>query len=198
MQRTHQSIAGYTYDDADLVASPVTEDDLDLLRQTLLWDPATTAALRRLAELLEPHVDDILDTWYGYVGANAHLVASFAGADGEPDARYLDRVRDRFAQWIRDTCSRDYDARWLAYQNEIALRHHTTRKNETDHVEAAHDHIPLRYMIAFVYPITATMRGFIADAATMADDVDALHDAWFKAVVLSTTLWAQPYNPQLW
>ena len=189
---------GYTFDDPSLPASPVTREDLERLEATLLWTESDERALRRAGEVLSPRIEEVLDLWYGYVGSQPHLVATFAGRDGAPDERYLSAVRARFGQWIRDLCARDRDERWLAYQHEIALRHHRAKKNETDGVESASDHVPLRYLVAFIWPITATVRDFLASGSDDAEEVDAMHRAWFKAVTLSVALWAQPYSPDLW
>jgi hypothetical protein len=191
---TTPTIHGYTFGTEQVPRSPVTEQDLQLLKATLLWTDEDDRALRQAGEVLADQVEDVLDLWYGYVGSHDHLVATFAGADGTPDAAYLDAVRARFAQWIRDTCSRPYDRSWLDYQEEIALRHHRAKKNRTDGVESPSDHVPLRYLIAFVWPITATVRDFLARKGHPADQVDAMHTAWFKAVVLHAVLWARPYS----
>ena len=70
-----------------------------------------------------------------------------------PDMAYLTAVRARFGQWILDMCQRPFDQTWLNYQHEIALRHHTTKKNQTDEVDAV-PIIHYRYMTAFIFPIT--------------------------------------------
>jgi hypothetical protein len=89
---------------------------------------------------------------------------------------------------VRDVCE---------HQHEIALRHTRAKKNATDGVDSVSE-VPLRYMIAFVFPITATMRSFLAAKGHAPDDVDGMHTAWFKAVVLHVCLWAQPYVPPSW
>ncbi len=190
------TIHGYTYDQ-DLAPSPVTSEDLDLLKATLLWTEDDTAALRKAGEILEGQVEQILDVWYGYVGSHPHLVKSFNGEDGQPSGAYLDAVRARFGQWIRDLCGREWDSKWLAYQHEIARRHVNTL-GQTDKVGSAETHIPLRYMIAFIFPITATIRDFLAANGDSATELDTMHAAWFKAVTLSVVLWCQPYNPDQW
>lgn len=189
-------IAGYTYD-SDLPRSPVSTEDLDLLLSTLLWTDDDANALVRAGSVLEPRVEDVLDVWYGYVGSNPHLVASFNGADGQPSGDYLAAVRNRFGQWIRDLCTRPWDQQWLNYQHEIARRH-TDTMGDTDGITSDQTHIPLRYLIAFIWPITATVRQFLAEGSTDGADVDAMHTAWFKAVTLTVTLWAQPYDPARW
>ncbi|UUZ58619.1 protoglobin domain-containing protein [Nocardioides sp. B-3] len=190
--------AGYTYDDSSPAASPVGAADPADLRASVLWSEADAAALRRASEIPVPQTDQILDVWYGFVGANPHLVASFAGADGQPDGAYLAAVRPRFGRWIADVCTREYDDAWLAYREEVALRHHTAGKNRTDGVESPAGHVPLRHLIALVVPITMTIRDFLASGGAPTEEVDAMYNAWFKAVTLSVALWARPYNPDLW
>lgn len=187
---------GYTYDES-LDASPVSSEELDLLLATVLWTDDDGVALRRAGELLTPRIDDILDLWYGFVGSHPHLVTYFDGPGGEPSPEYLAAVRLRFGRWISDLTTRDWDREWLNYQYEIARRH-TDLMGRTDSIATAHGHIALRYLIAFVVPITATIRGFLAEGAGPDDDVDAMHQAWFKAVTLTVTLWAQPYAPGRW
>ncbi|MFV0375533.1 protoglobin domain-containing protein [Microbacterium sp.] len=190
------TLAGYTYD-ADLDRSPVSTDELALLLDTLAWSDADAAALARAGELLAPQVESVLDVWYGFVGSHPHLVVSFSGEDGRPDGDYLSAVRVRFGQWIRDLCARPWDQRWLDYQNEIARRHVVTM-GQTDGVASDQTHIPLRYLIAFVWPITATVRSFLSSGAVDDTELDAMHAAWFKAVTLTVALWAQPYRPDRW
>jgi hypothetical protein len=134
----------------------------------------------------------VLDVWYGFVAAHPHLVRYFADAQGQPIAGYLAAVRKRFGQWILDTCQKPWDQQWLDYQEEIALRHHRLKKNRTDGVEAA-AHIPMRYLIAFIYPITATIRPFLERAGRSPDETEAMFQAWFKAVTIQVTLWCRPY-----
>ncbi|MGF1618907.1 MAG: protoglobin domain-containing protein [Acidimicrobiia bacterium] len=187
---------GYTYD-TPLPTSPVTLEDLDLLLATLLWTDDDAVALTRAGEVLAPQVEQILDLWYGYVGSHPHLVVSFNGPDGQPSGDYLGAVRTRFGQWIRDLCGRPWDQDWLNYQHEIARRH-TDTMGDTDRIESDQTHIPLRYMVAFIWPITATIRSFLANSGADEAGIDAMHTAWFKAVTLTAALWSQPYDPSRW
>lgn len=188
---------GYTYDDPSLPPSPVGLDELELLKASVLFGEDDAAALRMAGEVLADQVTDVLDTWYGFVGSHPHLVAYFAGADGEPVKAYLDAVYQRFGRWILDTCRRPYDERWLAYQHEMSLRHTPERKNRTDGVDAVAA-VPLRYLIAFIYPITATMRPFLAGKGHSDADVERMHAAWCKSVTLQIALWARPYADRDW
>lgn len=186
------AISGYTYGQAEVAESPLDLDDLDRLKQTVLFTDADAEALRMAGDVLEDQVEDVLDVWYDFVASHDFLVRYFSTAEGKPIDRYLSSVRERFGRWILDTCRRPYDQEWLDYQEEIALRHHRTKKNRTDDVDAV-DQISLRYVLGFIYPITATIRPFLENGDHEDDAVDRMHDAWFKAVVLQATLWARPY-----
>ncbi|MFN8396423.1 MAG: protoglobin domain-containing protein, partial [Bacteroidia bacterium] len=166
-------------------------EELELLKKTLLWSEDDDRFLRMAADVLRDQTDAVLDLWYGYVGGNPHLLHYFTH-NGQPNMDYLTAVRARFGRWILDICERPQDQVWLDYQHEIALRHHSIKKNVTDGVQA----VPIvhyRYMTAFIYPITATMRGFLGNKGHAQADVDGMHNAWFKAVTLTAILWTQPY-----
>jgi hypothetical protein len=71
----------------------------------------------------------------------------------------------------------------------------TSSMGDTDHITSDQTHVPLRYLIAFIWPITATLRPFLANTGADSSDVDAMHTAWFKAVTFTVALWSQPYDP---
>lgn len=194
---TAQTIPGYTYGTSEVPPSPVSSEEVELLKATLLWSEDDERHLRLAGEVLADQADDVLELWYGYVGSHPHLIHYFAHADGEPNPEYLARVRARFAQWVRDVCTRPYDDDWRAYQNEIGLRHTSIKKNQADGVDSVPD-IALRYVIAFIFPITATMRTFLAAKGHGPEEVDGMQTAWFKAVVLHVCLWTRPYAPDVW
>jgi len=186
-----ETIKGYDYSKATLEQSPVTLHDLALLKKTLLWSNDDDRYLKMAGEVLKDQINEVLDLWYGYVGGNEHLVYYFS-ENGKPNMDYLTAVRARFGQWILDLCQKPYDQNWLNYQHEIAKRHHSTKKNKTDEV----DSVPIvnyRYRIAFIYPITVTIKSFLGRKGHSQSDVDAMHNAWFKAVVLTVILWTYPY-----
>jgi hypothetical protein len=185
-------IPGYTYGTDAVSRSPISLDELGLLQTTLLLSEDDLAVLRRSGDLLAPQVEAILDVWYGFVGANPHLLAAFTGPDGQPNQEYLAAVRRRFGRWILDTARAEFDQAWLDYQHEIGLRHTRMGKNRTDGVQAA-DHIPLRYVLALLVPITTTLKPFLADGGTTPEEVEAMHQAWVKAVLLQVILWSYPY-----
>lgn len=186
-----EQIEGYDYGKATLEKSPVSLQDLDLLKKTLLWSVDDDRYLKMAGDVLKDQTNEVLELWYGYVGGNENLLHYFA-KNGKPNMDYLGAVRTRFGQWILDLCQKSYDQNWLNYQHEIAKRHHTTKKNQTDGV----DSVPIihyRYMTAFIYPITATIKSFLGKKGHSQTDVEGMHNAWFKAVTLTVILWTYPY-----
>jgi hypothetical protein len=186
-------VPGYGFGAQATAGSPLGLEDLDLLEQTVLFGAEDEEYLRLVGDVLGDQADEVLDLWYGYVGSHPHLIRYFAGPEGQPDTEYLGRVRERFKQWIFDTCKRPYDQEWLDYQQEIALRHTRAKKNQTDGAHETPEHIPLRYMIAFIYPITATVKSFLANKGHDPEEVEKMFQAWFKSVVLQVTLWSYSY-----
>lgn len=185
-------IHGYTYGTPWVAKSPISIDEFENLKKAVLFTEEDERYLRQAGEVLKDQIEDVLDLWYGFVGSHSHLVYYFTDGKGNALEDYLNAVRKRFGQWILDTCQRPYDQSWLDYQQEIGLRHHRTKKNQTDGVNAV-EHIPLRYLIAFIYPITATIKPFLSKKGHSAEDVEKMHQAWFKSVVLQIALWSAPY-----
>jgi hypothetical protein len=185
-------IPGYTYGTSQVAPSPLTLEDLDNLKKAVLFTEEDERYLRMAGEVLADQIEEVLDLWYGFVGSHPHLVYYFTDGKGNANAEYLAAVRKRFGQWILDTCNRPYDKDWLNYAHEIGLRHHRTKKNQTDGVNSV-PVVNYRYMVAFIYPITATIKPFLAKKGHSAEEVEKMHQAWFKSVVLQVALWSAPY-----
>jgi len=190
------SIPGYRFGDPALPRSPLSAAEFARLKTSLLFGDEDVAALRKAHDAVKDQIGAILDVWYGFVASTPHLLACFCDpSTGQPIGAYLEAVRARFGQWILDTCRADYDDAWLAYQDEIGRRHHRSGKNRTDAVSAP-PHIPMRYLLALVMPISVTMKPFLATKGHSAAEVDAMHAAWSKSVLLQAILWCRPYaNP---
>ena len=149
---TNPMIPGYTHGTAAVPRAPISLAEFELMKKTVLFSEDDVKALQQSQAVVKDQVEAILDVWYGFVGANPHLVSTFFRvSDGQPDMDYLGAVRKRFGQWILDTAGANYDQAWLDYQFEIGRRHHRMGKNVTDKVAAA-AHIPLRYIPALLYP----------------------------------------------
>jgi hypothetical protein len=190
---TMTAISGYALGSANIPRSPVALVEFDKLKETVLFTDEDIRWLRQSAEVLRDQTEAILDVWYGFVGSKPYLLQAFVDpATGKPDEVYLAAVRKRFGQWILDTAAANYDQAWLDYQHEIGRRHYRTGKNRTDGAKGS-DIVPLRYLIALHYPVTATLKPFLATKGHPAVEVDKMHEAWVKIVLLQVILWSEPY-----
>lgn len=187
------TIPGYTYGTGAVARSPVTLGEFELMRKSVLFGDEDIKYLRLSHDILKDQVEAILDVWYGFVGSNPHLLASFTAKSGsEPLADYLGAVRKRFGQWIFDTARAEYDQAWLDYQHEIGLRHHRTKKNRTDGA-ASTAIVPFRDLFLLIFPVTFTLKPFLAKKGHSAEDVEKMYAAWVKSCLLQVTLWSHPY-----
>lgn len=192
------TVAGYTYGTEEAARSPVSLAELDQLKIDVMFGPEDEAALRMAGEVLSDQIEDVLNVWYGFMLAHPFLAAYFSTPDGQLIDSYAQRVRMRFGQWILDTCNRPFDQAWLNYAEEIGERHTPTKKNLTDDAPST-PLIHLRHIIAFIVPVTLTMRPFLARKGHSPDQVEAMHQAWLKAVTMQVALWSRPFTqPGYW
>lgn len=188
-----KNIPGYTLGTAAVTHSPVTLADFEKMKASALFGAEDVKYLRMSHDVVKDHVEDILDVWYGFVGSQPHLLASFSSkADGKPLGEYLGAVRKRFGMWILDTAKAEYDQKWLDYQHEVGLRHHRVKKNKTDGAPST-DLVPYRDLFALIFPVTFTLRPFLAKKGHSSEDVEKMYAAWLKSCLLQLTLWSHPY-----
>ena len=184
---------GYALGQPTLARAPYSMADLAALQKSMLFGADDVAALRQSRAILADQTEAILDVWYGFVASTPELVVFFGDTrSGQPDGAYLAAVRKRFALWILDTADAKYDQAWLDWQYEIGLRHNRVKKNKTD---GAHGpaQVDFRYLAALTIPITTTLKPFLAKKGASAADVEKMHAAWVKAVLLQAILWSHPY-----
>ena len=189
----HPRPQGYDLGSPGVARSPVTLEELARLEQAVGLSEADFQALKLAGEVVKDQTEAIVASWRAVIGATPHLLSYyFDVGSGKPDERYKAQVKERFKQWILDVCFCPYDQTWLDYQHEIGLRHTHLKKNQVDQV-AAPPHIPLRYVLAFTAVVNDTMKPFLATRGHRPDEVEAMHRAWCKAVILHVTLWSRPY-----
>lgn len=184
---------GYALGQSTLARAPYSMADLAALQKSMLFGADDVAALRQSRAILADQTEAILDVWYGFVASTPELVVFFGDTrSGQPDGAYLAAVRKRFALWILDTADAKFDQAWLDWQYEIGLRHNRVKKNKTD---GAHGpaQVDFRYLPALTIPITTTLKPFLAKKGASAADVEKMHAAWVKAVLLQAILWSHPY-----
>ena len=192
-QQPSPAVPGYAYGQRTLAKAPYTMTDLKSLQTSLLFNEDDIKALRQSKAILADQTDAILDVWYGFVASTPELVYFFSDAKtGKPDGAYLEAVRKRFALWILDTADANYDQRWLDWQHEIGLRHNKLKKNKTDRAPSVAQ-VNFRYIPALTIPITTTLKPFLAKKGASSADVERMHAAWVKSVLMQSILWSQPY-----
>jgi hypothetical protein len=178
MQATTAKIDGYEFGQPSVAESPVSMDELEQLKQTVTLDEDDMQYLHMAGEVLENYTNEIVNVWRGVIGSTPHLVHYFKEANGRPDEHYKERAKERFKQWILDLCFRPYDQDWLNYQHGTP------------------PHIPLRYVIAFSAVVINTIKPFLARGEYAPEDVEKMHQAWCKAVLLHVSLWSRAYVPE--
>lgn len=187
-------LPGYDFGTESVPDAPITMEAFHRLQQTVGWSEEDDESLQLAGDVLEPQVEEMLDRWLAFI-ANFEFLTDYRRnvETGEVIEEYGARSRTRYGQWIRDTCDTPYTEEWLQYQFEIGRRHHRSKKNRVDEVNAA-PHIHLRYIIPLIYLHTTTIREFLQQGAHTGEDVTKMADAWFKSVVLQVTLWSYPYT----
>lgn len=172
--------------------SPVTLDELELLKRTVGLTTDDERYLRQAGDVLAGRAAEMVEAWRSAIAEHPHLARYSAHPDGRPNPEYAAASFPRFVAWITDVCAARYDQDWLDHQHEIGLRHTRARKNATDSADSL-DHIPMRYLLAFTAVVLTTSRDFLAGRGHPREDVDRMHEAWTKAVLLHLTLWTRPY-----
>jgi Protoglobin len=189
-------ISGYDYGKAR--QSPVSLKELRELEASVGFTDADRSALREASRVISDHAEQLVDGWRKIIGGHDFLAHWFFGSDQKPDERYKALVKKRFVRWVTDTVTRSFYQDWLDYQYEIGLRHTPEKKNATDHAQTA-SVVPLRFLLTFIARVGQSVRPLLAKSGFSASDVDRIHSAWTKAVILSVALWSQSYaKPGLW
>jgi hypothetical protein len=191
--REQQKMPGYDLGTDRVAKSPISMSEWEELKKSALFSEEDVVYLRLSVEVLADQVDDLLKIWRGIIFDHPHLRAY----DEDPkthevDTDYTKAVGKRFGQWVLDTARANYDQKWLDYQYEIGLRHHRSKKNQTDHGHTA-GHIRARDLLAFCASIVVPMRPFLEKNGHSREVVERMYDAWWKSMILQATLWAQPY-----
>jgi len=190
-----EKIPGYTYGESSVARSPITPRELESLKQSAGFTGQDQHYLRLAGEVLSDQTEKLVERWRAVISVHPHLAKHSQRPDGQPNPRYSRDSGLRFQQWILDTCLLPYDQDWLNYQQEIALRHTSLKKNKTDNVESS-GFIPLRHIVAFTGVINdaGIIKPFLTAKGHTAEEVDRMYRAWCKSVLLQIALWTEPYT----
>ena len=193
MKKVAETIEGYRYGEAGIARSPVSIEELEQLKISVGFTDEDGRYLRRAGEVLADQTKEIVDHWRGgIVALIPNLARHSLTPEGDAIPEYAAKSGLRFEQWILDTCLRPYDQDWINYQQEIALRHTSVKKNLTDGVRST-TYVPLRDIIAFMAVINETIKPYLAAKGNSAEEVNRMHGAWCKSMQLQTALWTRPY-----
>ena len=192
MERVAKEIAGYDY--GAVPDSPVSMAELEALKVTVGFTGEEERYLRMAGEVLADQVEAVVKHWRdGIIKSIPNLARHSRSVENEPLPEYLAKSNLRFEQWILDTCLRPYDQEWLNYQQEIALRHTSAKKNLTDGV-ASTAYVPLHDILGFIAVMNETIKPYMAAKGHAPEDVEGMHRAWCASMQLQMALWAKPYT----
>jgi len=188
-------IPGYDYGSSRIAPSPITLEEFESLKRSANFTGEDIGWLRVAGDILAGQTEKLVGKWRDVIAAHPHLAGYSQRRDGQKDPRYSERSGLRFQQWVLDTCLRPYDQDWLNYQQEIALRHTSLKKNQTDQADSV-PFIPLRHIIAFgaVVNDPKILKPFLAAKGHSGEDVEKMHQAWTKSLWLQAALWTEPYT----
>lgn len=190
-----REIPGYDYGSPKIARSPITVQEFELLKLDAKFTEEDVHWLREAGGILADQVKALAGKWRDIIGSLPHLARYSQRPNGEKDEHYGEVSGLRLQQWILDTCFRPYDQDWLNYQQEMALRHTSLKKNKTDQVQSAPT-IHLRHIVAFCAVLTdpTILKPFLLAKGNDALDVDKMHQAWTKSIWLQMALWTEPYT----
>jgi hypothetical protein len=194
MKKIVEHIPGYSYGAAEVATSPVSILDLENLKISAGFTEEDQHYLRMAGDVLINQTRQVVEHWRSHIIAGIPNLARHSRTpQGNPIPEYLAASNLRFEQWILDTCLRPYDQDWINYQQEIALRHTTSKKNRVDGVQST-PYVPLRDIIAFVAVMNETIKPYLAANGNSTEDVDRMHRAWCKSIQMQLALWVGPYT----
>ena len=136
MKTVAQHIPAYSYGTAQVPKSPVSMREFVELQTSAGFPDEELRYLRLAGEVLRGQTRQIVEhRRAGIIAGIPNLARHSRAPEGDVLPEYLAKSNLRFEQWILDTCLRAYDQDWINYQQEIALRHTSTKKNQTDSVQ---------------------------------------------------------------
>ena len=193
MDTATDNIPGYSYGRSTVARSSVTQAELMTLKESAQLTDQDVEYLRLAGDVLRDQTREIVSKWRSeIIAAIPNLARHSRDLNGNALPEYLAASNLRFEQWILDTCRRPYDQDWIDYQQEIARRHTSAGKNETDNARST-DHVPLCDIIAFVAVMNRTLRPFLAAKGHDEATVGAMHAAWQKSLQIQIALWVKVY-----
>jgi Protoglobin len=193
MKKVADEIPAYTYGTGAVITSPVSLDELEQLKVSTGFGAEDEQFLQLAGDVLAGQTKQIVAHWRsGIIASIPNLARHSRTPEGDPIPEYLAQSNLRFEQWILDTCLRPYDQDWLNYQQEIALRHTSLKKNQVDGVRST-AYVPFHDIIAFVAVMNETIRPYMASKGNTEEEIEGMHRAWCRSLQMQIALWSKPY-----
>lgn len=193
MNKVADKIYGYSYGNPEVPASAITLLQLEELKASVGMTGEDEQYLRLAGQVLADQTAQVVEHWrVRIIGEIPQLSRHSRTPEGNAIPEYIAKSNLRFRQWILDTCLRPYDQDWINYQEEIARRHTSKKKNQVDGVQST-PYVPLRDIIAFVAVMNETIKPYLGAKGHPAAEVDRMHSAWCKSLQLQTAIWVRVY-----
>jgi hypothetical protein len=196
MNKVSDEIYGYSYGEPEVPASAITLQQLEELKESVGLTGEDEQYLRLAGQVLADQTAQVVAHWRGrIIGSIPQLARHSRTPEGDAIPEYMAKSNLRFRQWILDTCMRPYDEDWINYQEEIARRHTSEKKNQVDSVRST-PYVPLRDIIGFIAVMNETIKPYLGAKGHPAAEVDRMHSAWCKSLQLQAAIWARVYMEQ--
>lgn len=196
MNKVAEEIYGYSYGKPEVPASAITLQQLEELKASVGMTGEDEQYLRLAGQVLADQTAQVVEQWrVRIIGRIPQLSRHSRTPEGNAIPEYTGNSNLRFRQWILDTCMRPYDQDWINYQEEIARRHTSEKKNQVDGVRST-PYVPLRDIIAFIAVMNETIKPYLGANGHPAAEVDRMHMAWCKSLQLQAAIWARVYMEQ--
>lgn len=108
-QTVADDIPGYDYGSPSIAKSPISVQELELLKQSAGLTADDERWLHIAGEVLAHQTKPLVEKWRAAIASHPHLARYSQRPDGQKDPRYSEASGLRFQQWVLDTCQRPYD-----------------------------------------------------------------------------------------
>ncbi len=157
---------------------------IELLMSIGLFSADDEIALRKVWAILKDQTDDYLDMTLGMLAAYPALHREQYAVDFMDNPAQL---RDRFRQWLLETCFSPHEPRWMKPLYSEQLLPDSTWMPGFSHI------------VALTYPLAAMARPFLAAYEPDSQEIERMQCALLKAILLQVTLLSKLYvKDELW
>ena len=166
--------------------------DLARLNEAIWLTEDDEYALRDAAEILAGQADDMVTGWRATLADQPWRAGYSRHPDGPRNPEQDAAAKPQFDRWIIDAYTRSVDQGWPDYQHGIGPRRTWAERSSADGVDSP-DQVPQLRLLAFADTVISAARDHLAAAGAAAGDVDRMHAAFTKWVMLQVTVLTQSF-----